>query len=110
MISLHRYLTRKKLCDRVPLQSFIDDSEVNVQKICRNGGRRVKSGGNLCISASSLTVYDVESKHANGQCTVTSLSHRQQKVVVACDKVANVCLPVHYQGYKNQQPTKQNCS
>uniref|UniRef100_A0A671XL53 Ribonuclease A-domain domain-containing protein n=1 Tax=Sparus aurata TaxID=8175 RepID=A0A671XL53_SPAAU len=94
----------------VPVQSFIDASEVDVQQICRKGGHRVKNGGNLCISASSMTVYDVKSKHANGQCTVTSLIHRQQEVVVACNKVGNVCLPVHYQGYENQQPTKQNCS
>ena len=110
MISLHRYLAKKGLCDRVPLQSFIDTSEDDVKKICRNGGKRVESGGNLCISASGMTVYDVRSKNANGKCTVTSLTHGQQRVVVACNKVGNVCLPVHYEAYRSQQPTKQNCS
>ena len=110
MISLHSYLTENNLCGRAPVQSIIDTSQNQVKKICSDGGKRVESGGNLCISTSDMTVHEVTSEYVNEECTVTRLRHRQQKVVVACDKVGNVCRPVHYQAYRNQQPTEQDCS
>lgn len=99
---------RKGLCGRVPVQSFIDASEWRVQQICSEDGWRVSS--NLCISDSTMTVYDVTSEWDEcGCCKVTRLRRRQQKVVVACNNVGNQCLPVHYEKYNNQSPTNVPC-
>uniref|UniRef100_A0A671XEM2 Uncharacterized protein n=1 Tax=Sparus aurata TaxID=8175 RepID=A0A671XEM2_SPAAU len=103
------YLTRKKLCGRVPVQSFIDASEEEVKRICQGVGSH--NGCNLFSSNSIMTVYNVRSKLVNQHCQVASLPEpRQQEVVVACSKFQNQCLPVHYEAYRNQQPANVRCS
>lgn len=102
-----------ELCGRVPVQSFIDGDEGQVRQICHSGGQRVREAtgpkGNLCISKSSMTVYDVKSKRQNNKCKVTSVNPGNHRVVVACDKVENKCLPVHYEKYIDQSPDNRNC-
>lgn len=108
-----RYLVKKGLCGRTPVQSFINAAASQVDQICRGGGRQVRGAtggtGNLCISNSVLTVYDVCSNMSGSVCKVSSAKRRQHKVVVACDKVENICRPVHYERYNNQQPGNVVC-
>lgn len=99
-----------RLCARTKVQSFIDEDEGQVKQVCRGGGNRVASGGNLCISKSGMRVYDVMSRGTNQKCTVTKLTLRRHNVVVACGKVNNNCVPVHYQGGTGYRAVSQDCS
>nr|XP_046235844.1 uncharacterized protein LOC124054203 [Scatophagus argus] len=101
------YLESHGLCGRVPVQSFIEAGENEVLQICRDAGRRVK--GNLCISESLMTVHDVKSQKMV-HCNVSSVNSPKRKVIVACDKINNLCFPVHYQTYGYQQPGNETCN
>lgn len=67
------------------------------------------SKGNLCISKSSMDVYDVTSMSINGLCRVVRAQVARQPVVVACNKVNSQCLPVHYEKYIGQSPDDRAC-
>lgn len=102
---------KSKLCGRVKVQSFIDADEGQVRQICRDAGWRVDGAtgrkGNLCISNSTMTVYDVQSERKG--CRVNSANLRKHNVVVACNKVENQCFPVHYEKYQSQKQGKKRC-
>lgn len=112
LISLYSYLKATGLCGRTPKQSFIDTTESNVRKICSASGWRLRnvdgSKRNLCMSDSLLQIYDVMSKN-NGGCTVQKVKKNRRKVIVACDKVDNQCLPVHFEAYRHQMPSNRHC-
>ncbi len=96
------YLTKKGLCGRTPIQSFLRSADSNkIKDICNGQGTKFEN--NLCISQNKFDVHIVESSNGNGQCTVTKHSNNKYYVTVACDKVDNQCLPVHY---KIQTETK----
>ncbi|KAG5261186.1 hypothetical protein AALO_G00301010 [Alosa alosa] len=99
-----RYLYSRRLCGRVPLQSFLQKTdEMAVQSICRGSGVNLQQ--NLCISRRPFLVYAVWSqKLPRKGCRIRRLQRSQHPVVVACDAVANQCLPVHYEGYRGQVP------
>lgn len=103
------YLKDQQLWCRVgaPIQSFVEPSQ-NVDDVCTDG-LRVLNGGNLCISQSEMKVYDVTTTKNNDDCTI-DVQPRQTYVIVACDKVGNRCLPVHYEKYINQKKTSVHCS
>lgn len=113
LFSSHSYLDKKKLCGRVPIQSFIDADPARVDQICGRAGWRIKgaagSKGNLCISQSTMKVYDVKSKKQGGKCSIEYVHLKNDAVVVACDKVEGDCLPVHYEPYTNQKKDKHTC-
>lgn len=96
------------------MQTFIDGDEGQIKQVCRGGGKRVRGAtgrkGNLCISVGGMTVYDVKSKISSRKCKVTSATRRRKNVILACDKVNNKCLPVHYEKDRGQKPTSQPCS
>lgn len=109
----HSYLDAKKLCGRIPVQSFIDADQAQVDQICSRNGWRIKgaagSKGNLCISQSTMMVYDVESGKLGGKCSIGDVYWRNDAVVVACDKVEGKCRPVHYEPYMNQEKDIHTC-
>uniref|UniRef100_A0A3B3BPQ3 Si:dkey-237j11.3 n=1 Tax=Oryzias melastigma TaxID=30732 RepID=A0A3B3BPQ3_ORYME len=87
-----RLIQKRKLCDR-PVQSFLRQSDLgDVKAVCTTGGKEYE--GNLCISQRSFTFstvsYDVRSRH------VTSVVRETKHLILACDKVNNKCLPVHF--------------
>lgn len=98
------YLDRQRLCGRVPVQSFLQKSdEAAVQSICRGNGLNVQ--GHLCISQRSFLVYALWSvKLPRKRCRIIRMQRSQQPVVVACNAIANQCLPVHYEAYRGQVP------
>lgn len=101
------YLDRENLCGRVRVQSFIEADLDDIERICSRAGWRVKGAagrqGNLCISQSPMSVFDVSSKKLSEKCVVTNIRPREHPVVVACDGVGDRCLPVHYERYKEQE-------
>lgn len=104
------YLKRKKLCGRTAVQSFIDEDEDKVKQVCGTSGNQVVPqpgrSGNLCISKKKMRVYDVYST----KCSRINSKMKIRKVVLACDKVGNRCLPVHYQKPEALEASDQDCS
>ncbi|KAA0712456.1 hypothetical protein E1301_Tti012943 [Triplophysa tibetana] len=99
------YLTRTNLCGRKLIQSFVrKDDELRIRKICTRRGFRYRD--NLCISSKRVKVYFVNSTLNNGHCHVHHLSYRSKYVIVACENVANICLPVHYHGQTFTPPPR----
>ncbi|XP_041635352.1 seminal ribonuclease-like [Cheilinus undulatus] len=105
------YLRLNGLCGRQPTQSFIDAKAKDVKGICKTLGRLIQdapqSQGNFCISQSTMRVYDVKS---DGRCKITSAKGVDKRVVVRCAKVGKTCLPIHFEAYRNQTPSKTYCS
>lgn len=100
-----KYLSSRLLCGRVPVQSFLRSSdEAAAQSICRGKGLNLK--GNICISQRSFLVYAISSQKMphSRKCIVTRIQRSELPVVVACDAIANQCLPVHYERYRGQKP------
>ncbi|KAM9717477.1 uncharacterized protein ACNS7B_021126 [Menidia menidia] len=96
------YIRKKKLCDR-SFQTFVRRQDENLAvNICNGGG--IRHYLNLCISKSSILVYDVSVSTYN--CEVTNVTSRRVYPMVACDKVSNRCLPTHYQESSLQKPKK----
>uniref|UniRef100_A0A096LSP1 Ribonuclease A-domain domain-containing protein n=1 Tax=Poecilia formosa TaxID=48698 RepID=A0A096LSP1_POEFO len=88
-----------------PTQTFFEHSNRDlVVKICNGNGWNQQD--NLCTSKITLPVYVVK------VCRVKTTPRKtEQNVTVACDKVGNRCLPVHYEPkpQTNKQP-KVTCS
>ncbi|CAK6975572.1 complement C1q-like protein 4 [Scomber scombrus] len=99
-----KYFEREGLCGRTIFQSFImKTDEAKVLQICSSAGWRLDGGNsNLCISSSSMLVYQVTSR--NG-CEIkkNDVSDHNHHVIVACNMVGKQCLPVHYERYKDQR-------
>ncbi|KAI2663076.1 Angiogenin [Labeo rohita] len=96
------YLTRRNLCGRTHLQSFLHKNNTNsIKRICN--GRGVRDTQNLCISKRMFRVYIVKSTKRNGQCEV-QLQTEYFYVIVACEVIGNRCLPVHYETQTNTEP------
>ncbi|XP_027893857.1 uncharacterized protein LOC114157195 [Xiphophorus couchianus] len=95
-----KYLEKYKLCDR-PQQSFVDNGAENLYvEICNGFGKRLRM--NLCTSTSPVWLHDLNVNRKG--CRVTNLSSQYRYVTVACDKVDNQCLPVHFQDSQNNKP------
>lgn len=113
-IYLCRYLENRRLCEREPVQSFIEEGE-DVNGICGNNGRRLNNAQNyapnLCISRLTMQVYNVESQRINNVCTVSRVVPGQRRVTVACNTIKNqnVCRPVHYERDRGQTPDNVPC-
>ncbi|XP_062372875.1 uncharacterized protein LOC134060253 [Sardina pilchardus] len=101
-----KYLAKKELCGRVPVQSFFQrNDEGRVKYICKDKGFVYKV--NLCVSQETFTVFHVTSTKP---CEVTEVVSKKEKVMLACDTIANVeCLPVHYEKYNGQHHGSQKC-
>uniref|UniRef100_A0A3B4X123 Ribonuclease A-domain domain-containing protein n=1 Tax=Seriola lalandi dorsalis TaxID=1841481 RepID=A0A3B4X123_SERLL len=98
----------KGLCGRTQVQTFIDAGVGAVQQICGWSGRRLQGhSGNLCISTSCMRLYDVRSSH---NCRCIRVRKYQKQVIVACDKVYNQCLPVHFERNSGQRPSNRPCA
>lgn len=100
-ISLHRYLRMKHLCKRRRQTFFMESDEENVKKICNGHGVINNEHDNLCTSDSKMLVYYL---NVTSNCKILSKKEFRKYVVVACDKVENVCLPVHFEMFTNKRP------
>ncbi|KAF3697738.1 hypothetical protein EXN66_Car013418 [Channa argus] len=97
------YLKRNGLCNR-SRQSFIKKKDKrHVKEICKGSGLHLYD--NLCISTKTMVVYDIRVRDSRS-CKIESLNNDRKYVIVACDKVENRCLPVHFQEYRNQRPDR----
>uniref|UniRef100_A0A3B3BPS1 Si:dkey-237j11.3 n=1 Tax=Oryzias melastigma TaxID=30732 RepID=A0A3B3BPS1_ORYME len=96
-----RFIKDHGLCER-PLQSFLHPDDKNrVKAVCTKRGGKVHKG-NLCISLNKFSFITVE--YAVGSCRVKKTKH----LILACDKVNNMCLPVHFQRNPNNENPREH--
>lgn len=96
------YIKKYGLCNR-PMQTFIKGrNQVDVVQTCNGSGRPLVNSynGNFCISSITMHVYELS---VNKNCRVINLVRRRRYVIVACDKVGNLCSPVYFEKYINQK-------
>lgn len=96
-----KYLRMKHLCKRRRQTFFMESDEENVKKICNGHGVINNEHDNLCTSDSKMLVYYL---NVTSNCKILSKKEFRKYVVVACDKVENVCLPVHFEMFTNKRP------
>lgn len=103
-----KYLDRKQLCGSVPVQAFFQKvDEGKVKSVCQ--GKGFVHQHNICVSQEYFMVFHVTSQSGE-PCRVTDVVSKEQKVMLACDTIAEVnCLPVHYVKYSGQQPRNEKC-
>ncbi|KAG7264130.1 hypothetical protein CRUP_003328 [Coryphaenoides rupestris] len=90
-------------------QSFLNYSELEqVKAVCSaQGGRRFR--GNLCISMKPFTFTTVCSDVDvnTNTCVIHSIKRETKHLILACDRLDNQCLPVHFEGNReNAEPDK----
>jgi len=91
------FIEKIKTWDR-PIQSFFLSSEASrVIAVCSSGGKR--NEGDRCISKEPLTFFTVK---VNNKKQVTKVHiEKNQHVILACNKIGNQCLPVHFEANIN---------
>lgn len=98
------YLTNNGLLGRTPVQSFFKKKdEEAVRAICNGEGRVYKN--NLYISDKEFEVCHVTTDQ-NG---TVHVELKTQCVIVACNRIGDECVPVHYEKYNNQIPSDKVC-
>lgn len=90
-----KYIRNHGGCSR-PTQSFLPKSDLDrVMAVCSNtGGKAYKE--NLCISQEPFTFVTVRSEP--GTCGIRSVKPEKKHLILACEKLDNQCLPVHFEG------------
>ncbi|KAK2844633.1 hypothetical protein Q5P01_011292 [Channa striata] len=93
---------RSKGCNR-PTQSFLHPADLErVKEVCTNRGGKVYKE-NLCISKQPFTFVTVRSEM--GTCGIKSVQPETKHLILACERLDNHCLPVHFEGNPtNQKP------
>ncbi|KAA8582652.1 hypothetical protein FQN60_006323 [Etheostoma spectabile] len=102
------YIRNSGLCGRF-YQSFFEPGYLgSIMQICQGYGHQLINPrvGNLCISPNTMPFYYVV---IDNNCVVQSLASYRNHVVVACDKLVNQCLPVHFERYTGQMPDVSPC-
>ncbi|KAG8009708.1 hypothetical protein GBF38_004879 [Nibea albiflora] len=92
---LERYIRRKGGCNR-PTQSFLQRKDQRrVKDVCtRKGGVIYKR--NLCLSRRPFTFVTV--RIDTSTCSIRSVREETKHLILACDRLDNQCLPVHFEG------------
>ncbi|KAL1272050.1 hypothetical protein QQF64_031066 [Cirrhinus molitorella] len=94
------YLVIMGLCGR-SVQSFLHiEDTYKITKICNGQGTRIS--GDMCISTEKFIVYVVK---ITEQCKF-QIQIENSYVIVACDVIQSVCLPVHYEGQTGTEPSR----
>ncbi|XDV24276.1 hypothetical protein PO909_028497 [Leuciscus waleckii] len=102
------FIDNKKTWNR-KTQSFFPKSEYDkVLGVCSTGGKiypnTVKL--NLCISNDPLEFITVHVDTANKK--VTEVKQMNQHVILACEKIENICRPVHFKANINNAKPDNN--
>ncbi len=77
----------------------------NIYRICQGRGWRYNSHSNLCISDFPAFVYFIT---LDKECAIKKVDLDTKYLVVACDTIENVCLPVRLYSYQDNEPNRQN--
>ncbi|XP_041961989.1 uncharacterized protein LOC121720139 [Alosa sapidissima] len=98
-------LRNKKFCSR-PTQSFLPESErQRVEAVCSpSGGKAFR--GNMCISKEPFSFITVRVEQ--GTCGIKRIVHERKHLILACEKLQNVCQPVHFEGNPQSLVPDQN--
>uniref|UniRef100_A0A8C7YNH1 Si:dkey-237j11.3 n=1 Tax=Oryzias sinensis TaxID=183150 RepID=A0A8C7YNH1_9TELE len=100
-----RFIWRRRLCHR-PIQSFLHPDDKNrVKAVCTARGGKVY-WRNLCISRRRFTFYTV--RYRLGTCRVQHVKREEKHLILACDKLDNRCLPVHFERNRDNETPDNN--
>ncbi|XP_054478081.1 uncharacterized protein LOC129109954 [Anoplopoma fimbria] len=89
------YIKNNGGCSR-PTQSFLSPSYLDrVKAVCTNKGGVIHKD-NLCISREPFDFVTVRSEQ--GTCGIRSIQRETKYLILACEEIANQCLPVHFEG------------
>ncbi|TKS82115.1 hypothetical protein D9C73_016224 [Collichthys lucidus] len=92
-------------CDR-PTQSFLQPKDVDkVKGVCTSEGGVIYKE-NLCISRQSFTFVTV--RIDTSTCSIKSVQNETKHLILACDRLDNQCLPVHFEGNPNNSKPNNN--
>ncbi|KAI4895442.1 hypothetical protein NFI96_018728 [Prochilodus magdalenae] len=92
-----KLLRQIKTCGR-PTQSFFHSSQRElVEHVCTKSGGKAFSG-NLCISKKPFNFITVRLNMDEGMCGIKSIRNETKHIILGCDKIENVCQPVHFEG------------
>ncbi|XP_034030606.1 uncharacterized protein LOC117514320 [Thalassophryne amazonica] len=90
-----KYIRQNLGCNR-PTQSFLQPKDMDrVRAVCTSGGGKVYKD-NLCISTTPFTFVTVRSE--SGTCGIRNIREEKKHLILACEKLENQCLPVHFEG------------
>ncbi len=101
------HLVDNCLCGRTKEQSFIEDTEANIEKICNGAGKKTKD--NYFKSTNLFQVYKIASRNEtyvtnmSWNCIIEKCHVAKYYVIVQCEDK----LPVHYHDQhieKNKRP------
>lgn len=96
------YLAVMGLCGRTLNQSFHHKNDIrSIMRVCNGEGIRYTN--NLCISREKFLVFIVKSNSTIGECKF-QLQFEIAHVIIACEAIETVCLPVHYAGQTDTAP------
>ncbi|KAG8009710.1 hypothetical protein GBF38_004881 [Nibea albiflora] len=89
------YIERDKNCSR-PTQSFLQQNDQRrVKDVCTAKGGVIHRG-NLCLSRQPFTFVTV--KIDKSTCSIEDVREETKHLILACDRLDNQCLPVHFEG------------
>uniref|UniRef100_A0A3B3H9Y5 Si:dkey-237j11.3 n=1 Tax=Oryzias latipes TaxID=8090 RepID=A0A3B3H9Y5_ORYLA len=92
-------------CDR-PTQSFLHPKDLDrVRAVCSDEGGKVFKD-NLCISQQPFTFVTVRS--TPGTCGIRKVERERKHLILACEVLENVCVPVHFEGNPTDQRPSNN--
>lgn len=95
------FIEKQKLCGR-PIQSFIRHEEHDkLIAVCSATGGKVYDK-NLCISKEMFSFVTVTANETS--CEVKEVTKEEKHLILACDKVDNKCVPVHFKPNKDHTP------
>ncbi|KAJ0066068.1 hypothetical protein NL108_001301 [Boleophthalmus pectinirostris] len=90
-----KYIRNNGGCDR-PTQSFLSPKDLDrVKAVCSAKGGKVYKE-NLCISQEPFTFVTVRSE--SGTCGIRSVRQEKKHLILACEVLDNLCVPVHFEG------------
>ncbi|XP_051755626.1 uncharacterized protein LOC127515724 [Ctenopharyngodon idella] len=96
------YLAVMGLCGRTLNQSFLNKRDTrSIMRVCNGEGIRYTN--NMCISREKFLVFIVKSESKSGECKF-QLQFEIAHVIIACEAIERVCLPVHYEGQADTAP------
>lgn len=96
------YLAVMGLCGRTLNQSFFHKKDIkSIMRVC--DGEGIRDTDNKCISRDKFLVFVVQSNSANRECKF-QLQFEIAHIIIACEAIETVCLPVHYVGQTDTAP------
>ncbi|KPP58769.1 angiogenin-like [Scleropages formosus] len=97
------FLRNHSFCHR-PTQSFLPYREKEeIDAVCSPAGGRLHTR-NLCISRKPFSFITVKTVGTHlGSCNVSHVDRETKHIILACETIKDICVPVHFEGNPDQE-------